>query len=532
MKNRFALLLTLLLAASVAMAAERPRLVVNVVVSGARMVDLERYEEGLRAGGFERLLSGRSYPYAYYSFAPSTPSALAALSTGAAPSLSGVIGSGWWNNNNSSEMLVVEDAKCSTFNADNAASRVSNANLTLETIGDVVVREIKGGKSVSVAADASSAIILGGLHPTEVWWIDSLGGRWTTSTKYKTTLPRWVDKYNASGFWRSRMGEEWVLSRTDGGYVNEHSLVAKPYGYKPPRNERDRRPTAKDVRELLYAPISNDMVADFAKETIIYNRLGGDKATDVLNVCFDSPRRIAARYGLRSREVEDMYYRLDEALADLMTFASAQAGGKVLFVFSTDGGVREVESVEKVFNTAQARFLVNSFLSATYGKGDWVLGYRDGGLWLNHTLIFSHGLDLAALQRQVGTFMLGLRGASHAFTASEMMDGSVKEGVAAVVREGFYPKRSADIHLVLMPDWCEVAGEGSVPKVTTSQPYAPYRRAVVALSGMGVEQGVSIRERVDVRSLVVTLAEMLGVEAPLGAEGESLVQNSKFKIQN
>ena len=71
MKNRFALLLTLLLAASVATAAERPRLVVNVVVSGARMVDLERYEEGLRAGGFERLLSGRSYPYAYYSFAPS-----------------------------------------------------------------------------------------------------------------------------------------------------------------------------------------------------------------------------------------------------------------------------------------------------------------------------------------------------------------------------------------------------------------------------------------------------------------------------
>lgn len=525
MKNRLILLLTLLFVANAAMAAERPRLVVNVVVSGARMVDLERYAEGFRAGGFERLLSGRSYPYAYYPFAPNTPSALAALSTGATPALSGVVGEGWWSNINGSEMLVVGDAKCSTFNADHATSRVSNANLTLETIGDVVVREIEGSRSVSVAADASSAIILGGLHPTEVWWIDSLGGRWTTSTKYKTTLPRWVDKYNATGYWRSRIGEEWVLSRGNNDYKNKQSSVVKPYGYKTPRKERDKRPTPKDVRELLFAPISNDMVAQFAKEVIIYNHLGGDKATDFLNVCFDSPRRIVARYGLRSCEVEDMYYRLDESIADLMTFASAQADGKVVFVFSTDGGVRDVESDEKVFNSSQARFLVNSFLSATYGKGDWVLGYRNGGLWLNHTLIFSHGLDIAALQRQVGTFLLELRGVSHTYTSSEMMDGSVKEGIAAVVRSGFYPKRSADITVVLMPDWCEVESEDYIPKATFSQPYAPYRRAFVALSGMGIEEGVCLNERVDACSLVVTLAEMLGVEAPLGAEGESLPQN-------
>ena len=532
MKNRLLLLSTLLLLAFGARAAERPRLVVNIVVSQARMVDLERYAEGFRAGGFERLLSGRSYPYAYYPFAPTTPSALAALSTGASPWLSGVVGDCWWNNNNGSKMLVVGDSRCCTFDADHPDSRVSNANLVLETLGDVVVRSVEGAKSVSVAADASSAIILGGLAPSEVWWIDSLSGRWTTSTKYKTTLPKWVSKYNASGYWREKIGEEWVLSRHEGEYRNSTSCVAKPYGYKPPRGERKSRASADDVVELLYTPISNQMVAEFAKEAIIYNRLGHDAATDMLSVCFDSPRRIIARHGLSSREVEDMYYRLDEALADLMTFASAQADGKVLFVLSTDGGVREALGGENVLNVSQARFLINSFLNATYGKGDWVLGYYNGGVWLNHTLAFSKGLDLATIQRQVGTFALGLRGVSHAITASEMMDGGIKGGVVDIVQEGFYPKRSADVQLVLMPDWCEVESEGVMPQVTSSLIYAPYRRAVVALSGMGVER-CRIEEKVDVRSLVVTLAEMIGVDVPLGAEAKPLgIQNAKFKMQN
>lgn len=521
MKNRLFLLLMLLAIAARAMGAESPRLVVNIVVSQARMVDLEHYAEGMKAGGFERLLSGRSYPYAYYPSATTTPSALATLTTGASPAMSGVVGECWWNNNNGLRELVVGDDRYCSFDADHPDSRVANTNLSLETLGDVVVREVEGAKSVAVAADASSAIILGGLTPSEVWWIDSLVGRWTTSTKYKTTLPKWVAKYNASGYWRTKIGDKWVLSRPEEGYKNSEVHIAKPYGYKPPREEKRSRPKPADVVEMLYSPLSNDMVAQFAKEAIIYNRLGHDEAVDVLSVCFDSPRRIIARYGLFSREVEDMYYRLDEALADLMTFAAAQADGKVLFVLSTDGGVREVTDGEKVFNTTQARFLINSFLSANYGKGDWVLGYQNGGLWLNHTLAFSKGLDIATLQRQVGTFALGLRGVSHAITASEMMGGGAKEGVVALVQEGFYPKRSADVSLVLMPDWCEVEGEGVMPKVTSSLIYAPYRRAVLALSGMGVERS-RIEEKVDVRSLVVTLAEMIGVEVPLGAEAKPL----------
>ena len=51
-----------------------------------------------------------------------------------------------------------------------------------------------------------------------------------------------------------------------------------------------------------------------------------------------------------------------------------------------------------------------------------------------------------------------------------------------------------------------------------SLPYAPYRRAYVALWGEGVRSGHTVERSVNVGSVVVTLADMVGVGLPLGAE--------------
>lgn len=523
MKNRIITLLTLLVLGTLSgFAAERPRLVVNIVVSGMTNADLVRYEKGFGEGGFRRLLGGEFYSQAYYSFAPTTPSALATLTTGALPSEHGVVGSAWWNQNTRRRVGVVEDAGYCTYGNDSDQARVSNVNLQFETLGDVVVGSYEGARSVTVATDAESAIILGGTAPSEVWWIDDLGATWTTSTKYAASLPKWVNNYNRTAPWRKRLGQPWVLSKGGDKYINEEMVVAKPHGYKLTSEEKSRGVRSSDLRELKYSYLCNDVVAEFAKEAIVYNRLGGDDKVDVLNICFLSPRKIASRYGLHSREMEDMYYRLDEALADFVKFASAQASGKILFVLTTDGGSGEVVESERIYNATQAQFLVNSFLSATYGKGDWVLGSEGTNLWLNHTQIFSKGLDLATVQRQAAVFALQFRGVSHAITASELTLGGYNEGVKAALQDGFYPKYSPDLMLVLMPGWGVAYTEDEEPKITSSQAYALHRRSFVALSGWGVEDGRKVTERVDIRSVVVTLADKLAVESPMGADCEPL----------
>lgn len=522
MKNRlFTLILSLMIGVS-AFAAERPRLVVNFVVSHMRESDLTRYEAGFSEYGFRRFMKGTYYPYAYYPFAPTTPSALATVSTGALPAVHGITGESWWNQTTQKNVSVVSDPKSMSFNCDTEESKVSNSNLIFETMGDVVVRNTHGGRSVVVASDASSAIILGGTNPSEVWWLDSLSATWTTSSKYQRSLPRWVRDFNNSGYWLRQLGMPWILSKRSHEFLNSRSTEARPYGYKLTDEERSRRPQPQDLCEVLNSYVANDVVALFAEQAIINNFLGADDQMDMITICFDSPRRIAARYGLSSREVEDMYYRLDQNLANIMNFVETQTDGSVIFTLTSDGGNREYVSSDKVFNSTQARYLINSFLSATYGKGDWVLGCENCSFWLNHTLIFSKGLEVATVQQQVANFALQLRGVSHAVSASEMATSSTLFGVMELIQNSFYPKRSPDLTLVLMPDWCNTYSEDYVPRTSSQLIYAPYRRSLIAMCGMGIEEGKTINLKVDMRSFVVTLARMVGMEAPIGAEWDPL----------
>ena len=58
---------------------------------------------------------------------------------------------------------------------------------------------------------------------------------------------------------------------------------------------------------LQYMPAGNTLVSSFARETIVQEELGKDNHTDLLTVCYDTPRLICERFGPRSIEVEDMY---------------------------------------------------------------------------------------------------------------------------------------------------------------------------------------------------------------------------------
>lgn len=526
MRNRVLISLLLLFVTVTAIAAEQPRLIVNFVVSHMRESDLVHYEAGFGDEGFKRLLKGTYYPYVYYPFAPTTPSALATLSTGALPAIHGITGEGWWNQTTQKRVSSVSDPKCMSFNCDTEESKVSNANLIFETIGDVVVRNTNGGRSVSIASDASSAIILGGTNPSEVWWLDSLSATWTTSTKYHHSMPKWVNDFNNSGYWLRQLGLPWILSKRDQAYVNKRSSVVRPYGYKLTDEERTRRSQPRDLREVLNSYVANDVLAMFAEKIIVNNYLGADDQVDMITICFDAPRRIAARYGLSSREMEDMYYRLDQNLANIMYFAETQTEGRVIFTLTSDGGNREYVSSDKVFNSSQARFLINSFLSATYGKGDWVLGCENCSFWLNHTLIFSKGLEVATVQQQVANFALQLRGVSHAVSASDMAASGALFGVMELIQNSYYPKRSPDVTLVLMPDWCNTYREDYVARTSSQLIYAPYRRSLIAMCGMGIEDGKVINQKVDMRSFVVTMARILGMESPIGAEWDPLPEAS------
>ena len=170
------------------------------------------------------------------------------------------------------------------------------------------------------------------------------------------------------------------------------------------------------------------------------------------------------------------------------------------------------------FNTRQFEVIVNGFLNVRYGMGDWVLEYEDKCVYLNHNLIYERGLDLAEVQNEVAIFAMQFRGVSHALSATAMRTSYFGSGYARKMQNSFYPRRSGDVILNLMPGWIEEqercwSSSGSMYGYDTQVPLVFY----------GVSVGPQrIKRRVDMTAVAPTVARMLEITEPAASEGEVL----------
>ena len=235
------------------------------------------------------------------------------------------------------------------------------------------------------------------------------------------------------------------------------------------------------------------------------------------------PRRIAEAYGPESVELEDMYYRLDRDLADFLTFLFAQVKDQnALVVLTSDHGTSPSydagrEEAER-FNSRQFEVIVNGFLNVRYGTGEWVVAYGDKSLWLNHNLIYERGLDLAEIQNEVAIFAMQFSGVSHALAASAMRTSYFGSGYARKMQNSFYPRRSGDVILNLMPGWIEEtdrcrSASGSMYGYDTEVPLVFYGKEAGAMR---------VNRAVDMTAVAPTLARLAGVREPAASEGTPL----------
>ena len=271
------------------------------------------------------------------------------------------------------------------------------------------------------------------------------------------------------------------------------------------------------IRDLLRACLR------MRPDRIIVGEVRGAETVDMIQAfCTGNDGSMSTGHG---NSTKDMLYRLDRDLEDFITFLMAQVvdPSQVVITLTSDHGTspsfnspgREHER----FNVRQAEVIINAFIGAQHGNGEWVLGYIDRGIYLNHNLIYEKNLSLADMQYDVATFVMQLRGVSHAISSEAMRNSYFGSGYGRKIQNGFYPRRSGDVIVNLMPDWIEESDElrsasGSMYRYDTQVPLLIYGGGVKA-----AERG----EQVDLTSLATTQAQMLGIVSPSAAEGEELM---------
>ena len=496
--------------------AARPRLIVQLVVGSMRAEDIDRYMDRFGEGGIRRLVDGgaRYTDCRYDCQQTTTPVSLATLTTGALPSTHGIIGTRW--------MDYTANRPVALLGADE--TQPSPEHLIAPTFGETLLQQAAGSQTVTIAAEPTSAVVMNGRGGV-AYWLDEAGD-WASSTAYVEALPEWIERSNREHYNRSYVETEWRSLLGSDQYRNtRHWDIA--FAGKSRRSKEEQSPNrlklTGDRERLLYTPAGNTALLGFAKQAIAQYRLGTDATPDLLNICLDPSRCIAEAYGPESVEVEDMYYRLDRDLEDFLTFLFAQVkNGEVLVILTSDHGTSPScdygPRPADRFNNRQFAVIVNGFLNVRYGTGDWVLACEDKHLWLNHNLIYERGLNLSEVQNEVAIFAMQFSGVSHALTSTAMRTSYFGSGYARKMQNGFYPRRSGDVVLNLVPGCIEerdrcVSSSGSLYGYDTQVPLILYG------TGIGAQR---IGRPVEMTAVAPTLSRLIGITEPAASEGEIL----------
>lgn len=504
------------------------RLIVNIVVGQMRSDAVERYAANFSDSGIGRFLKeGMVLENGYYDFMQTiTPATLATLTTGVNPSMHGAVSDCWVDYVTGQRVRLTDDQTVRALDSSDGAGRCSPCNLTLPTVGDNLLSANSDSKVISVAADALSSVVLSG-RKGKAFWFDENNGNFVSSTAYMDRLPTWLIRYNGLKFPLSYVGSPWTLCKQRDKYQNRRYSV---FEFKRADNLTKVMMPAEpksgnriDYRSLLYSPYGNTIVAEFAAQVVSNESLGSDAAVDILNVCFDASRYVCRRYGPESLEAEDMLYRLDGDIADLIGSITKQVPlDKVLFVLTSDHGSSDSFDCGPVpadrFNADQFKVIMNSFLSVQFGAGEWVLDYIDRQLYLNHNLIYQRNLSLKDVQDRAASFALQFRGVSHVLTSSSMLGGYFGDSYGEKMQNSFYPRRAGDLMLNLMPGWileCEDA------KSQSGSMYDYDTRVPLMMLGWKIPSGGS-SEEFDMTCIAPTLARIMRINRPIASAGHTI----------
>ncbi len=504
----------------------KPRLVINIVVGQLRYDYLIRYNENLSTKGFRALISeGATCQQASYNFlATSTPAGLATLTTGANPSTHGIIGPEWFNYTTGERVRLLEDKSVQTIGADHYDTQLSPKSLIATTVGDALKSSSPFSKVISIAFDPLSAILTGGVAADAAYWVNHRKGDFVSSSYYLNRLPDWVNVFNQKEMAQQHGSTPWRISHSASTFKNFQKTDIKADNSEGLLDWAKRKDW--DFDNFKATPFANTYLRDFAVQTIIHEKLGTDKHTDMLNIVFDPSRYVGEKYGTQSMETEDCFYRMDKEIASILEYISSQFKPEdVLVVLSSDhGAVDQLSETSRnpsgIFNSHQFSILMNGFIGAKIG-GDkkWVLDFMNNQVYLDRAELYRKGHSIEDVQNLIAEFAIQFKGVSRGITGSSLTKDYFTGGIMGKAQNSFFERTSGDVTLCLLPGWA--AGNGKLSD--SGSPYNYDTHVPLMFWGGGIKNQKVMRT-VDLCDVAPTISSLIGIAPPLAATGGTIIE--------
>jgi len=511
--------------------AQKPKLVVGLVIDQMRWDFLYRYNDLYTANGFKRLLKdGYSCENTLIPFMPTyTAPGHTCVYTGSVPAIHGIVGNNWYDKTTGTGVYCTQDEATQTVGSNSIAGKMSPKNLWTTTVTDELrlATNFKS-KVIGIALKDRGAILPGGHSANAAYWYDGQEGKWITSSYYMKELPVWVNDFNANDFPAKYMSKSWNLDTAKSLYIQSteddmpfegnimgEAGVVFPHqlgSIKTGRNEAFKT-----------TPFANTFTFDFAKAVVKNEQLGNNSVPDFLTVSISSTDYIGHTFGPNSMEIEDTYLRLDKDIADFLQYLDKVVGkDNYLFFLTADHGVAHVPAFLNqhaipagVVDDAGLLKKMNQLVQDKLGVKKAITTIMNYQIYLG---------DFSLNKRKdVTSFIIAeLKKEPYIANAVELekiSEGTLPEPQKKMMINGYTPNRSGDIQFVFTPGYFDGGTKG-----TTHGLWNPYDAHIPLLFyGWNVKQGKTNRETY-MTDIAATIAAMLQIQMPSGSIGKVITE--------
>ena len=262
---------------------------------------------------------------------------------------------------------------------------------------------------------------------------------------------------------------------------------------------------------MITSPLINDEVNRVTEDLLDKSNIGKDDITDLLAITY-----YAGNYNHRSTqecamEMQDTYARLDQSIARLLDMLESKVGlqNVLLCIASTgyadpdgaDIGIYRIPGGE--FHLNRCATLLNMYLMATYGEGQYVEGFYNQQIYLNHKLIEEKQLNLAEIQQKSAEFLVQFSGVNKVYSAYQLLLGSWAPQMEHI------RNRSGDLIIEVLPGWTVMQENSNDNRVVRAATIA----TPLILLGKGIKPEI-IRMPVAIDRVAPTLSSAMRIRAP------------------
>ncbi len=491
-----------------------PKLIVGVTIDQLRNEYIEAFASLYGTKGFKRLQKeARIYLSTEYPYIPTDiASSISTIYTGTVPSVHGIIGSQWLDRKTLRPIKSTDDR---SFIGYFTSESTSPQNLLASSVTDELKQATSGkGLVYSISPSREVAVFSAGHIADGAFWLNDETGKWSGSTYYGA-FPYWLSKYNDTQALDLRIkGRTWYPS-----------LPTTDYQHLPlPSSQSDFQYTFSDYKSEQYkrfkeTPLVNDEVNRLFEYLLEHTEVGKDNVPDMITLSYYAGTLSGKESASTTLEIQDAYVRVDKSLGELIDLIDKKVGLQNTLFLLTGTPSKHVFEAPRTnhkipageFHMQRCVALLNMYLVATHGEGEYIEASYRNELFLNRPLIEKKGLTFNKLQEEISHFILSMSGVQAVYSSTDLRRGAWFPHIENA-RNNFHPQRSGDIQIALQPGW-------SLFNEYDQYTYTAYYGTLsvpVFFFGNGVKPSV-VYTPVSITTIAPTLAGILRIRSPNAA---------------